>query len=140
MLISFDYAIKFLLKNRADFYVVDNFLSALFDRVGYPKVKILAVKDPENQTSALVKKIAIPDLLVQDEQGRHYVIEMERSHFSDAAYKAHDNTSYSTVNDFLKQGDSFSKIKKVIHIRSQNRARSRTHRHGKKFNQKRTSS
>ena len=115
MLISFDCAIKFFLKNKTDFYVVENFLSALLDRVGYPKVKILAVKDPESQKSAVAKKIAIPDLLVQDERGHHYAIEIEQSHFSDAAYKAHYTTSYSTVNDFLNQKDPFSKIKKIIH-------------------------
>ncbi len=116
MLISFDYAIKFFLKNKSDFYVVENFLSALLDLVGYPKIKIIAVNDPENQKSVATKKVTIPDLFVQDEKGNHYLIEIERAHFSDAVYKAHYNTSYSTINDFLKEGDPFSKIKKVIHI------------------------
>ena len=116
MLISFDYAIKFLLKTKEDFYVVEDFVSSLLELVGYPKIKILAVKDPENQKSLSTTKVTIPDLLVEDEIGKHYLIEIERNHFSDAAYKAHYNTSYATVHHFLDKGGDFSKIDKVIHI------------------------
>ncbi|MEM7175090.1 MAG: PD-(D/E)XK nuclease family transposase, partial [Chlamydiota bacterium] len=116
MLISFDYAIKFLLKNKADFYVVEDFISSLLELVGYPKVKILTVKDPENQKSLSTTKVTIPDLLVEDEVGKHYLIEIEKSFFSDAGYKAHYNTSYATVHHFIDKGGDFSKIEKVIHI------------------------
>ena len=116
MLISFDYAIKFLLKNKADFYVVEDFISSLLELVGYPKVKILTVKDPENQKSLSTTKITIPDLLVEDETGKHYLIEIEKSFFSDAGYKAHYNTSYATVHHFIDKGGDFSKIEKVLHI------------------------
>ena len=116
MLISFDYAIKFLLKNKEDFYVIEDFISSLFELVGYSKIKILAVKDPENQKSLSTTKITIPDLLVEDETGKHYLIEIEKTNFSDAAYRAHYNTSYSTVHSFLDKGNDFSKINKVIHI------------------------
>ena len=116
ILISFDYAIKFLLKNKEDFYVVENFLSSILNLIGYPEIKIIGLHDPEHHKNLAETKITIPDLLVKDAKGKRYLIEIERDHFSDAAYKAHYNTSYSTVNDFLDKGEDFSKIKKIIHI------------------------
>ena len=115
-LISFDYAIKFLLKNKENYEVIENFISSLIGRVGYPKIRILGVKDPENQKAESSTKITIPDLLVEDENGKRYLIEVERNHFSDAAYKANYNTSYSTVHDFIDKGENFHGINKVIHI------------------------
>ena len=116
-LISFDYAVKFLLKNKEGYSVVENFLSALLEKVGYPKIKIIGVRDPENQKSFVSTKITIPDILVEDETGKRYLVEIERDHFADAVYKANYNTSYSTIHDFLDSGDkTFSKIRKVVHI------------------------
>ena len=42
-LISFDYAIKYLLKNKGDYDIVEGFISALLNIEGYPSVKIKAL-------------------------------------------------------------------------------------------------
>ena len=41
-LISFDYAIKYLLKNKGDYDIVEGFISALIGSAGYKPVKIKA--------------------------------------------------------------------------------------------------
>ena len=76
--ISFDYAIKYLLKNKANFCVIEDFVSTILERAGYSKIKIVALEDPENQKSLAETRMTIPDLLVQDEKGRRYLIEIER--------------------------------------------------------------
>jgi len=41
-LISFDYAIKYLLKDKGDYSIVEGFISALLKTKGYKDVKIIA--------------------------------------------------------------------------------------------------
>ena len=117
MLISFDYAIKFLLKNKENFGVIENFISSLFQTVGKPKIKILRISDPENQKSDPNSKTTIPDLLVEDETGKKYIIEIERGKFANAAYKALFNVSHAITHGFIGRGnEKFYNIHKVIHI------------------------
>ena len=47
-LVSFDFAIKYLLKNKGDFQIVEGFISALIGAFGYSPVKIKAVLDAES--------------------------------------------------------------------------------------------
>ena len=47
-LISFDYAIKYLLKDKSGYDIVEGFLSALLQAEGYSAVKIKALLDSES--------------------------------------------------------------------------------------------
>ena len=47
-LVSFDFAIKYLLKNKGEFQIVEGFISALLGAFGYSPVKIKAVLDSES--------------------------------------------------------------------------------------------
>jgi hypothetical protein len=47
-LISFDYAIKYLLKDKGDYEIVEGFISALLTSEGYKPVKIKALLDGES--------------------------------------------------------------------------------------------
>ncbi|MBH1988480.1 MAG: Rpn family recombination-promoting nuclease/putative transposase [Myxococcaceae bacterium] len=114
-LISFDYAIKYLLKNQADYDIIESFLSALLATEGYPPVKIKALIDPESQKEAKDQKRSIADLVVEDAHGVKYVVEIERSYTTHFAHKACFNTSRRMI-DSLEQGQDFTQIKKVFHI------------------------
>ena len=55
-LISFDFAIKYLLKNKGDYDIIEGFISALFASQGYPPIKINALLDTESNKEELELK------------------------------------------------------------------------------------
>jgi len=114
-LISFDYAIKYLLRNKEDYEIVEGFISALLAVVSYPPVKIKALLDTESNRESVEHKKSIADLLVQDEQGRNYIIEIERNVRVDFLSKAFFNTSRLAV-DTARAGQPYEKIEKIFHI------------------------
>ena len=79
-LISFDYAIKYLLKNKGDYDIIEGFISALFASEGYPPVKINALLESESNKESLELKKSIADLVVEDADGNKYIVEIERAY------------------------------------------------------------
>lgn len=73
-LISSDFAIKYLLKDKGDYDVVEGFISALIASEGYSPVKIKALFDTESNKETRLVKRSIADLIVEDEQGYKYIV------------------------------------------------------------------
>ena len=48
-LVSFDYGIKYLLRDKGDYAVVEGFISALLKTKGYKDVKIVALLESESK-------------------------------------------------------------------------------------------
>ncbi|RZI45457.1 Rpn family recombination-promoting nuclease/putative transposase [Candidatus Finniella inopinata] len=114
-LISFDYAIKYLLKSKGDYDIVEGFISALLATEGYKPIKINALLESEsNKESAHLKK-SIADLVVQDENDNKYIVEIERSFTPNFMHKACFNTSRLVV-DSISGNQDYTTIKKVFHI------------------------
>ena len=114
-LISFDYAIKYLLKDKADYDIVEGFISALIAQEGYKPVKIKALLDAESNKESKLLKRSIADLIVEDEEGNNYIIEIDRAYTHLFLHKAVFNTSRLIV-DNLGTNQDYLKIKKVFHI------------------------
>ena len=114
-LVSFDYAIKYLLKDKADYDVVEGFISAIISSNGYPPVKIKAQLESESNKEEPEMKRSLADLIVSDEKGAMYIVEIDRSHTDFFLHKACFNTSRLIV-DSIASGTDYSQIKKVIHI------------------------
>lgn len=114
-LISFDYAIKYLLRNKSDYDIIEGFISALFAAQGYKPVKINAILDSESnkETSHLKKSIA--DLVVEDEDGNKYIVEIERAFTQNFMHKACFNSSRLIVDNIAGSQD-YTAIRKVFHI------------------------
>lgn len=114
-LISFDYAIKYLLRNKSDYDIIEGFISALFAAQGYKPVKINAILDSESnkETSHLKKSIA--DLVVEDEDGNKYIVEIERAFTQNFIHKACFNSSRLIVDNIAGSQD-YTAIRKVFHI------------------------
>ena len=68
-LISFDYAIKYLLKDKGDYEIVEGFISALLASEGYKPIKIKALLESESNKESKHLKRSIADVIVEDEQG-----------------------------------------------------------------------
>lgn len=114
-LISFDYAIKYLLKDKGDYEIVEGFISALLQAEGYKAVKIKALLESESNKESKHLKKSIADVIVEDEEGNNYIIEIDRAYTSLFLHKALFNTSRLIV-DNLGASQDYLKIKKVFHI------------------------
>jgi predicted transposase/invertase (TIGR01784 family) len=114
-LISFDYAIKYLLRDKRDFSIVEGFISTLLRTQSYNSVKITALLDSaSNREEPYIKK-SLADMIVEDEHQNKYIIEIERSVDKSFIHKSLFNTSRLIV-DNLPKGSEYLDIKKVFHI------------------------
>jgi predicted transposase/invertase (TIGR01784 family) len=114
-LISFDYAIKYLLKDKGDYEIVEGFISAILQAEGYGAVKIKALLEPESNKEEKDLKHSVADLLVEDEKGVAYIVEIERLWTESFLHKACFNSSRLIVDNIYSGGD-YRNIKKVFHI------------------------
>lgn len=114
-LISFDFAIKYLLKNKGDYDIIEGFISALFASQGYPPIKINALLDTESNKEELELKKSIADLVVEDAEGNKYIVEIERAYTPNFMHKACFNSSRLVVDGIYGNQD-YTTIKKIFHI------------------------
>lgn len=115
LLISFDFAIKYLLRNKGDYDIVEGFISALLAMEGYKPVKINALLESESNRESEALKRSIADLVVQDEEGNKYIVEIERSFTPSFMHKACFNTSRLVI-DSISGNQDYTTIRKVFHI------------------------
>jgi len=114
-LISFDYAIKYLLKDKGNYSIVEGFISALLKTKGYKDVKIIALLETESNKEGSKSKRSLADLIVEDEDRNKYIIEIERNVKDSFIHKSLFNTSRLIV-DNLAQREDYTQIVKVFHI------------------------
>lgn len=114
-LISFDFAIKYLLRDKGNYDIVEGFISALLKEQGYPPVKILALLDTESNKEQYSQKKNLADLIVEDEQHHKYIVEIERQEVNNFVHKSCFNTSRLIV-DQISSGNDYLGIKKIFHI------------------------
>ena len=66
---SFDYTIKYLLKNKGDYDIVEGFILALLTSEGYGSVRITALLERVSNKEEKLLKTSIADLVAEDQQG-----------------------------------------------------------------------
>jgi len=114
-LVSFDYAIKYLLRDKGDYSIVEGFISALLKTKGYKDIKIIALLESESNKEDSKSKRSLADLIVEDEDHHKYIIEIERNLKDSFIHKSLFNTSRLIV-DNLAQRDDYTQIIKIFHI------------------------
>ena len=114
-LVSFDYAIKYLLKDKGDYSIVEGFISALLKTKGYGDIKILTLLESESNKEDSKSKRSLADLIVEDKDHRKYIVEIERNFKDSFIHKSCFNTSRLIV-DNLAQREDYTQIIKVFHI------------------------
>lgn len=114
-LISFDYAIKYLLKDKGDYSIVEGFISALLKTKGYKDVKIVALLETESNKEDSKSKRSLADVIVEDLDHNKYIIEIERNVKDSFIHKSCFNTSRLII-DNLAQREDYTQIVKVFHI------------------------
>ncbi len=111
-LIRFDWAMKTLLRDKANFDVLEGFLCALLED---DDIKILNILESETNQKDEDDKFIRVDMLIQDSQNRKIYIEIQNTRETDYLESLLYSTSKIIVEN-QKLGNDFSNISKVISI------------------------
>ncbi len=111
-LIRFDWAMKTLLRDKANFDVLEGFLCALLED---DNVKILNILESETNQKDEDDKFVRVDMLIQDSQDRKIYIEIQNTRETDYLESLLYSTSKIIV-EHQKLSKDFSNISKIISI------------------------
>ena len=110
-LIRFDWAIKRLLRQKANYGVLEGFLSVLLKE----QVTIINIKESESNQASATDKFNRVDILVENTHGELFVIEIQNSEEVDYFLRMLYGVSKAIV-EHISTGQPYSKIRKVYHI------------------------
>lgn len=110
-LVSFDWALKRLLRSKANFAVLEGFLSELLKR----EVKIREILESESNKYSAENKMNRVDLLVDDEERGRIIIEVQYESEIDYFQRMLFGVSRA-VSESLKEGYAYGKLPPVISV------------------------
>ncbi|MFH1562578.1 MAG: Rpn family recombination-promoting nuclease/putative transposase [Nitrospirota bacterium] len=110
-LIRFDWAVKKLLRGKANFDVLEGFLSELLKE----DIKIKNILESEGNKETAEDKFNRVDLLVENSKGEMIIIEVQVEDQLDYIQRLIYGTAKVTT-EYIKQSVSYKEIKKVISI------------------------
>jgi conserved hypothetical protein (putative transposase or invertase) len=110
-LVRFDWAMKYILRNKANFDVLEAFLSNLLKE----EIRVLDILESESNIEAENRKFNRVDLKCKDSQGRQIIIEIQNQREADYLQRLLWGTS-KTVVEGLQLGSRYSEVVKVISI------------------------
>ena len=112
-LISFDWAIKKILRSKANFNILEGFLSELL--APDKDLKIIKILESESNKDTQDDKLNRVDILVEIEPGDLVLIEVQVSRELDYFHRMLYGTS-KIITEYLCEGDPYAKVKKVYSI------------------------
>ena len=110
-LVSFDWAVKKLLRSKANFDILEGFLSELL----FDDIKILEVLESESNKESDDDKYNRVDIKVKNAKGELLIIEVQADNEIDFFHRILFSTS-KVICEHLDEGDDYSKVIKVISI------------------------
>jgi len=110
-LVRFDWAMKYILRNKANFDVLEGFLSNLLKE----EIKVLEILESESNQEAENRKFNRVDLKCKDSQGRQIIIEVQNQREAEYLQRLLWGTSKAVVEG-LELGKKYKEVIKVISI------------------------
>ena len=110
-LIRFDWAIKRLLRNKANFAVLEGFLSELL----FDNIKIEQILESESNQETEDDKFNRVDILTKNSKNELIIIEIQNTYEIDFFHRMAFGVSKS-ISENLKLGQKYLEIKKVISV------------------------
>ncbi len=110
-LVSFDWAIKYLLREKANFDILEGFLTALLRQ----DLHIRSLLESESNQEDRTDKFNRVDLLVENDQHELIIIEVQSNREIHYLERVLYGTSKLIV-EHMQLGDDYHKIKKVISV------------------------
>ena len=109
--VSFDWALKRLLRDKANFGVLEGFISTLLDK----DLKINRLLESESNREHADTKQNRVDILAEDTSGALYIIEVQNNNEYDFFQRMLFATSKVTA-EYLTKGDEYERLRKVYSI------------------------
>lgn len=110
-LIRFDWAIKKLLRNKANFDILEGFISELLAE----NIKIKQILDSESNKEEKDDKHNRVDILVENTKGELLIVEVQNSKEYDYFHRILYGTS-KAIAEHIKESAAYANVKKVISI------------------------
>lgn len=110
-LVRFDWAIKYLLRNKKNFDILEGFLSELLDQ----DIEILNILESESNPETLQDKYNRVDLLAETREKEKIIIEVQCSRQFDYLNRILYGTS-KVIAQSLNKGEAYEEISKVISV------------------------
>lgn len=110
-LISFDWAMKKLLRSKANFEILEGFLSELLSE----DIRIQEILESEGNQETVQDKFNRVDLKVKNTAGDILIIEVQYDREFDFLQRIFYGTA-KAVTEHMQAGESYSEIKKVISV------------------------
>jgi len=110
-LVRFDWAMKKLLRSKANFAVLEGFLSELLGE----DITILEILESESNREHEEDKFNRVDLLIRDSRGALVIIEVQTTNEPDYLLRMLYATS-KVITEHIASGDEYSKVKKAISV------------------------
>ena len=110
-LIRFDWAVKKLLRNKANFVVLEGFLSELL----FDDIKIQKILESEGNQETENDKYNRVDILTQNSKNELIIVEIQNTYEIDFFHQMIYGTSKALIEN-ISLGQPYSEIKKVISI------------------------
>ncbi|GHT67131.1 hypothetical protein FACS189452_04280 [Bacteroidia bacterium] len=109
--LSFDYALKRLLRQKANYDILEGFLSELLGR----PIKIKNIPEGESQQDKVGDKQTRVDILAEEESGELMIIEVQYQFEIDYLLRVLFGVSRN-IFDFIQKGQPYEKIRKIYSI------------------------
>jgi predicted transposase/invertase (TIGR01784 family) len=110
-LIRFDWAMKKMLRHKANFDILEGFLSELLNE----NIQIKQILDSESNKESEDDKYNRVDILVENSKGELVIIEVQNSKEYDYFHRMLFGTA-KAITEHIKEGKPYADIKKVISI------------------------
>ena len=110
-LVRFDWAMKHLLRDKANYSVLEGFLSVLLNE----KVIIKQILSSQSNKETDDDKYNDVDILVENSYGELIIIEVQNAKEYDYFHRILFGTS-KVISEYIKEGEPYADVKKVISI------------------------
>lgn len=110
-LIRFDWALKRLLRNKANYKVLEGFMSELLNE----EITIINISESESNQETEDDKFNRVDLLVENSKKELTIIEIQQLNEYDYFHRILYGTS-KLISEYLKLGEPYSNIRKVYSV------------------------
>jgi len=110
-LIRFDWAMKKMLRNKANFDILEGFLSELLNET----VTIIRILESEGNKDDKDDKYNRVDIFVETGKGEYIIVEVQNSKEYDYFHRILYGTS-KAITEYIDSGEEYAKVKKVISV------------------------
>ena len=109
--IRFDWVIKYMLRDKANYVVLEGFLSELLQQ----DITIQEILESESNTLKYQEKLNRVDALVKNQHGELIIIELQYESELDYFQRILFGVA-RLINQYIKKGEPYSQVKKVISV------------------------